>query len=72
MLPDLTGLLGLDALLQSDDILQILVKVSRTLPVLPQMIRTNVPWLVASLLTDLEHLILLVVVHEIVVGQLLD
>ena len=72
MLPNLARLLALHALLQRDHILQVLVEIRRALPVLSQMICLDVSWLVAAVLVDLEHLILLIEVHDIVVGQFLD
>ena len=72
VLPDFARLLALDALLQSDDLGQVIVEISRAFPVLPQVIRPDVAWQVASLLADLKHLILLVVVNVIVIGQLVD
>jgi hypothetical protein len=72
VLPNFVRLLALDALLQCDDLRQILVKVRRAFPVLSQVICPDVAGQVASLLADLKHLVLLIVVHEVVISQLVD
>ena len=64
------GVSGVKALFESDFLLEVLVKVCGTLPILSQVICLDESWLVTSLVVDNELLCLLVVVHEIIVGQL--
>lgn len=69
VLPDFARLLGLNSLLQSNDFFHVLVEIGRAFPILSQVIRANVTGQIASLLTHLEHLVLLIVVHVLVVSQ---
>ena len=65
--PNFPRLLALNSLFQRDNILEIFIEIGGALPILSQMIRLNIPWLRAPILTHLEHLILLVKVYDVVV-----